>query len=187
MMNGRGKSDRSVVPMKPSNDVERTTEEMVEGRELAKGNSNESNAFRTQSRDNAHSALERVRQAARKDRKQRFTALFHHVYNVDRLRDAYFALERDASAGVDGETWRHYGEALEDNLQDLTARLKRGAYQAKPVRRVYIPKPDGRQRPIGVPTICSTCSTSRVRTARSHRSRSSIFMPASRRFISKRK
>src|SRR5207247_2324735 len=77
--------------------------------------------------------LHRVRQAERKDRKQRFTALLHHVYDVARLRTAYFALKREAAAGVDGETWRHYGEALEENLHDLSERLKRGAYRAKPV------------------------------------------------------
>jgi group II intron reverse transcriptase/maturase len=126
---------------------------MVEGRDLAKGNSPEGNAFRTQRRGDARSALERVRRAAKKDRKQRFTALFHHVCDIDRLRDAYFALKRDASAGIDGETWQHYGEFMEANLLDLSGRLKRGAYRAKPVRRVYIPKPDGRQRPIGVPTL----------------------------------
>jgi RNA-directed DNA polymerase len=153
MMNDRGKSDSLVVPVKPSNDVGQPTEEMVEGRGLAKGNSTEGNAFRTQGRGDARSALERVRQAASQDGKLRFTALFHHVYNTDRLRGAYLALKRDASAGVDGETWRHYGEALEGNLADLAGRLKRGAYQAKPVRRVHIPKSDGRQRPIGVPTL----------------------------------
>jgi RNA-directed DNA polymerase len=153
MMNGRGKSDRSIVPGKPPNEAERTAEEVVEERDLAKGNLVEGNAFRTQGRGDARSALERVRRAARTDRKRRFTALFHHVYNVERLRDAYLAVKRDASAGVDGETWRHYGEALEGNLADLAGRLKRGAYQAKPVRRVYIPKPDGRQRPLGVPTL----------------------------------
>ena len=153
MMNDRGKSDRPIKPVKPSNDAGQPVEEMVEERGLAEGNSTEGNAFRTQSRGDARSALERVRRAARKDGKQRFTALFHHVYNTDRLRDAYLALERDASAGIDGETWRHYGEALEGNLADLAGRLKRGGYQAKPVRRVYIPKPDGRQRPIGVPTL----------------------------------
>lgn len=154
MTNGSGKSDRSVVPGKPSNKVgPEATTEMVEGSDLTEGNSNEGNAFRTQGRGDARSALERVRRAARKDRKQRFTALFHHVYNLDRLRDAYRAVKKDASAGIDGETWQHYGEALEDNLRDLAGRLKRGAYQAKPVRRVFIPKPDGRQRPIGVPTL----------------------------------
>jgi group II intron reverse transcriptase/maturase len=125
----------------------------MEGRGLAKGNSPECNAPRTQSRAGVPSALERVRQAAVKDRKQRFTALLHHVYDVERLRAAYMALERDAAPGIDGETWRHYGQALETNLQDLTERLKRGAYQAKPVRRAYIPKADGRQRPLGVPAL----------------------------------
>jgi len=153
MMNGHGKSDRSIRPRKPPNNAGLSAAEVVEGSDLAKGNSPEGNAFRTQRRGDARSALERVRQAARRDRTQRFTALFHHVYDVARLRAAYFALKRDASAGVDGETWRHYGEALEGNLAELADRLKRGAYQAKPVRRVHIPKPDGRQRPIGVPTL----------------------------------
>jgi group II intron reverse transcriptase/maturase len=120
---------------------------------LAKGNSPERNALRTQSRGGAPSALERVRQAARKDRKQRFTALLHHVYDVDRLCAAYRAIKRDAAPGVDGETWQHYGESLEVNLLDLADRLKRGAYRAKPVRRAYIPKADGRQRPLGVPAL----------------------------------
>jgi group II intron reverse transcriptase/maturase len=83
----------------------------------------------------------------------RFTALLHHVYNPDTLREAYFRLKRDAAPGVDGQTWRAYGEALEDNLRDLSERLQRGAYRAKPVRRVYIPKADGRQRPLGVPVL----------------------------------
>ena len=82
-----------------------------------------------------------------------FTTLLHHVYNLDALRAAYLALKRDASPGVDGETWRHYGEDLEANLQDLSERLKRGGYRAKPVRRTYIPKADGRQRPLGVTTL----------------------------------
>ena len=113
MMNGRGKSDSSVVPEKPPNKAGEPAAEAVEGRGLAKGNSPERNALRTQGRDGAPSALERVRQAAREDRKQRFTALLHHVYDIERLRAAYFALKRDAAAGVDGETWRHYGEDLE--------------------------------------------------------------------------
>jgi group II intron reverse transcriptase/maturase len=129
------------------------TAEEMEGRGLTKGNSLERNAHRTQRRGSAYSALERVRQAARKDSGQRFTALLHHVYDVDRLRAAYLALKRDAAAGVDGETWQHYGEALEENLRDLADRLKRGAYRAKPVRRTYIPKADGRQRPLGVPAL----------------------------------
>ena len=153
MMNGPGKSDSPVVPEKPPNNAGQPAAEGVEGRGLAKGNLPQQNASRTQSRERALSALERVRQAARKDKKLRFTSLLHHVYDLDTLREAYFGLKREAAPGVDGETWQHYGEDLEDNLQDLSARLKRGAYRAKPVRRVYIPKPDGRQRPLGVPAL----------------------------------
>jgi group II intron reverse transcriptase/maturase len=125
----------------------------MEGRGLAKGNLREQNASRTQRRSDALSALERVRQAARKDRKTQFTALLHHIYNPNMLEKAYLALKREAAPGVDGETWRHYGQALESNLQDLSERLKRGAYRAKPVRRVYIAKADGRQRPLGVTAL----------------------------------
>src|SRR5437867_4933193 len=153
MMDGRGKSDSSVVPGKLPNKAEEPAAEAAEGRGLAKGNSPERNALRTQSRDSALSALERVRQAARRDRKQRFTALLHHVYAIERLRAAYWELKRDAAAGIDGETWRHYGENLEANLLDLSGRLQRGAYRAKPVRRAFIPKADGRQRPLGVPAL----------------------------------
>lgn len=102
-----------------------------------------------QSRVSVQSALERVRQAAKKDRTMRFTALLHHVYSLDTLRTAYFSLKKEAAPGVDGETWRHYGEALEEHLQDLSQRLKRGAYRARPVRRVYIAKDGGGQRPLG--------------------------------------
>ena len=153
MMDGRGKSDNPIVPEKPLNKTESSAAEVVEGRGLAKGNPPECNVLRTQSRAGAPSALERIRQAARRDRKQRFTALLHHVYDTDRLRSAYLALKRGAAPGIDGETWQHYGEDLESNLQDLSERLKRGAYRAKPVRRAYIPKADGWQRPLGVPTL----------------------------------
>jgi group II intron reverse transcriptase/maturase len=125
----------------------------MEGRGLAKGNLPQQNASRTPSRTDAPSALERVRQAAKGDKKLRFTALLHHIYSLEMLRGAYFSLKKEAAAGVDGETWRHYGESLEDNLRDLSERLKRGAYRAKPVRRVYIPKADGRQRPLGVTAL----------------------------------
>jgi RNA-directed DNA polymerase len=99
------------------------------------------------------SAVERIRQAACRDRKMEFTALWHHVCELDQLRAAYLALKREAAAGVDGETWRHYGRDREKNLQDLAERLKRGAYRAKPVRRAYIPKSDGRPRPLGVTVL----------------------------------
>jgi group II intron reverse transcriptase/maturase len=103
--------------------------------------------------DDLPSPLERIRHVARGNRKTQFTALLHHVYNLDTLRDAYFGLKREAAPGVDGQTWRVYGETLEENLGDLATRLKRGAYRAKPVRRVYIAKADGRQRPLGVTTL----------------------------------
>jgi RNA-directed DNA polymerase len=159
MMDEHGTSDRSVVPANSPNNASEQAAEVREGRERTKGNTPERNASRTQSRPHAPSALERVRQAAKQDRKQRFTALLHHVYDVERLRAAYFAMKRDAAAGIDGETWQHYGTGLEVNLQDLSDRLKRGAYRAKPVRRAYIPKADGRQRPLGVPTVPSYCLT----------------------------
>lgn len=98
-------------------------------------------------------ALERIRQAACRDKRMRFTALWHHVYNVDRLRKAYYSLKRSAAPGVDGETWASYGQDLEENLLDLSSRLQRGAYRAKPVKRGYIPKPDGRQRPLGITVL----------------------------------
>ncbi len=153
MTNGPGKSDRPEVPVKSSNKAGRPAAEEMEGRGLAKGNLPQQNASRTPSRTDAPSALERVRQAAKGDKKLRFTALLHHIYSLEMLRGAYFSLKKEAAAGVDGETWRHYGESLEDNLRDLSERLKRGAYRAKPVRRVYIPKADGRQRPLGVTAL----------------------------------
>jgi len=153
MMNEHGKSDRPVVPVKSSNNVGQPAAEGMEGRGLTKGNLQQQNASRTQSRTDAPSALERIRQAASKDKEMRFTALFHHIYALEALRTAYLCLKREAAPGVDGETWRHYGEALEDNLQNLSHRLKQGAYRAKPVRRVYIPKADGRLRPLGVTAL----------------------------------
>jgi RNA-directed DNA polymerase len=152
MMDDLGQSDRSVVPAKSPNNAGQPVAEGMEGRDLAKGNPSQQHAPRTLGRDGAPSALERVREAAERDKQVRFTALLHHVYNVESLRAAYHALKRDAAPGIDGETWRHYGEALEANLADLSGRLKRGAYRAKPVKRAYITKADGRQRPLGIPT-----------------------------------
>jgi group II intron reverse transcriptase/maturase len=103
--------------------------------------------------DDLQNALERIRQAVCLDRKLRFTSLWHHVYNVERLRRAYKSLKRRAAPGVDGETWQHYGQDLEANLRDLSGRLRRGAYRAKPVKRTYMAKEDGRRRPIGVPAL----------------------------------
>lgn len=152
-MHEHGKSDEPVVPKKPGNEVAQAMEDSVEGRGSTKRNSGEQTMPRTQRRPGMPHALARVREAAREKAKQQFTALLHHVYDVDRLRSAYLAMKRDASAGVDGVTWRQYGESLEGNLRDLSGRLQRGAYRAKPVRRVYIPKADGGQRPLGVPAL----------------------------------
>jgi RNA-directed DNA polymerase len=153
MMNEHGKSDRPTVPEKSPNTARTPAMEGMEGRGRAKENLPQQNASRTPSRTDAPSALERVRQAAKKDKQLRFTALLHHIYSLETLGMAYFSLKKEAAPGVDGETWRHYGEALDKNLQDLSERLKRGAYRAKPVRRVYIPKADGRQRPLGVTAL----------------------------------
>jgi group II intron reverse transcriptase/maturase len=153
MTNDSGKSDSPGVPEKSPNKAIKRAAEAMEGRGLAKGNRSKQNTLRTQGRIRAQSALRRIRQAVRKDKRQRLTALYHHVYNVDILREAYYALKRNAAPGVDGETWQHYGENLEDNLKGLSERLKRGAYRAKPVIRQYIPKVDGRKRPIGIPIL----------------------------------
>ncbi len=153
MRHGGRKSDTFVVPGKPPNNAGGPAAEGVEGREVAKGNTGERNALRTQGRAGAHSALNRVRTAARREKEMRFTTLLHHAYAIDRLRSAYYALKREAAPGVDGQTWRHYGEQLATHLEDLSERLKRGAYRAKPARRAYIAKADGRQRPLGVPAL----------------------------------
>ena len=159
-MNGHGESDRVVVPEKPPNKEEKAGEvpvnesaEGVEERTLAKENSRQQNTHRTQRRERVHSALARVRRAAEEDRGRRFTTLLHHVYAVDTLREAHLSLKRGAAPGVDRVTWGEYGQGLEDRLQDLSERLQRGAYRARPVRRVYIPKPDGRQRSLGITVL----------------------------------
>jgi hypothetical protein len=151
-MNDRRESDSRVVPAKPANKAAEAAAEPVEERRLDEGNTGQQNARRTQSRESASRALERVRQVAAKDRDARFTALLHHV-DVERLRGAYRALCPRAAAGVDGETWESYGQDLEARLQDLHARVQRGAYRAKPSRRAYIPKTDGRLRPLGIAAL----------------------------------
>jgi RNA-directed DNA polymerase len=151
-MHGMGKSDRSIVPAKSPNKAARAAAEAVEGRGLVKGNTVEQNALRTQSRVGVPSALSRVRQRAKGDKDERFTALLHHV-NLDRLRTAFLSLKKEAAPGADGVTWRQYGEGLEENLRALHADLHRGTYRAKPSRRVFIPKPDGRQRPLGIAAL----------------------------------
>jgi retron-type reverse transcriptase len=127
--------------------------EAVEGRRLAKSNSHQRPMFRTQRRVGMAPELERIRQVARRDRTMRFTALFHHVYRLSTLKRAYFSVNPKAAPGVDGVTWKQYGEDLEVNLQDVADRLARGAYRAQPTRRTSIPKADGRQSSLGVTAL----------------------------------
>jgi group II intron reverse transcriptase/maturase len=151
-MHDRGKSDGLVVPTKPPNNVELSAAEVVEERRPAKGNAAGKTRPGLSAGDGVPSALDRVRQKARTDKKERFTALLHHV-DVDRLRQAYRAINPRAAAGVDDVTWEDYGQDLEDNLRDLHARVQGGSYRARATRRAYIPKPDGRTRPLGIAAL----------------------------------
>ena len=148
-------SDSDIVPGKsPNKPGMLTGAEGMEGGSLTKGKAVQSPMPRTQSRMTGMSVtLERLRLAVRRDQREKLTSLYHHVYKVDHLREAYFRLKREAAPGVDGETWQHYGQHLEKHLQDLSERLQRSAYRATPVRRTYIEKADGRQRPLGIPAL----------------------------------
>ena len=152
MMHDPETSDPSGVASKPANAPVGAGGESVERRGGAKGNAAEGGTRRTPSRASVSSALDRIRQTARTKKKEKFTALLHHV-NVELLRYAYHALKREAAAGADGVTWEDYGHDLEANLADLHGRIHRGAYRAQPSRRVYIPKPDGRLRPLGIAAL----------------------------------
>src|SRR6202165_1774953 len=152
MMHGREKSDPVVVAGKPANKAVSAAAELVEPRTGTKGNASQQSTHRAQDRQRVSHALERVRQAARQRKKERFTALLHHI-NIASLRLAFFALKRDAAPGVDGVTWRAYEADLDRNLTDLHSRVHRGAYRALPSRRTYIPKADGRQRPLAVAAL----------------------------------
>jgi RNA-directed DNA polymerase len=152
VMDGRGKSDGPVVPAKPPNKPGLPGAEAVEGRGSAKGNAVGETRSGRRAGPGALSGLDRVREVAQRDRDARFTALLHHV-SVDRLRAAYGALRPGAAPGVDGVTWRDYGQRLEANLHELHVRVQCGAYRAKPSRRSYIPKPDGRLRPLGIAAL----------------------------------
>jgi RNA-directed DNA polymerase len=151
-MDDREQSDGLVVPEKLPNNAQGGAAEAVEGSGSAKGNATSETRPGGRAGQGALSELGRVRRVAATDKDARFTALLHHV-DVDRLRLAYFALRPKAAPGVDGVTWHEYGQELEENLQDLHARVHRGSYRAKPSRRVFIPKPDGRQRPLGVAAL----------------------------------
>jgi RNA-directed DNA polymerase len=147
VMHDSEKSDSAIVAAKPTNKAGASAAESAEPRAGAKGNASQQSTHRAQDRESVSQALERVRQAARQRKKERFTALLHHI-NIDLLRMAFFALKRDAAPGVDGLTWQTYEADLDRNLTDLHSRVHRGAYRALPSRRTYIPKADGRKRPL---------------------------------------
>src|SRR6267154_5440284 len=152
MMHEREKSDPAVVAVKPTNKAERSAAEPVEPRARAEGNAGQHSTDRAQNRATVSQGLERIRQAARQGKKEKFTTLLHHV-STTHLEQAFLELKENAAAGVDGLTWRDYEADLERHLEDLHARVHRGAYRAQPSRRVYIPKPDGRQRPLAIAAL----------------------------------
>jgi RNA-directed DNA polymerase len=151
-MHDHEKSDRPVLPAKPPNKPGRPGAEVVEGRGLPEGNTASETRPGRSAGQRVSSDLDRVRQVARGDGDVRFTALLHHV-SVDRLRESYRAISPSAAPGIDGVAWRDYGVDLEANLHDLHARVQGGAYRASPTRRVFIPKADGRLRPLGVAAL----------------------------------
>src|SRR5574337_108799 len=153
MMHGPEKSDSAIRAMKPANKVATAAAEWAEQRAGTEGNAEQSRTQRTQRRASVSPGLDRVRNAARQRKKEKFTALLHHV-TIDLLRDAFLALERRAAPGVDGVTWQDYEANLEDNLQELHTRVHRGTYRAQPVRRRFIPKPGtDKQRPLGIAAL----------------------------------
>ena len=146
------KSDSGIVATKPTNKAGVPVAELVEPRPGTKGNADQKNTHRTQSRARVAQALDPVRKASRQRKKEQFTSLLHHL-NVDTLRTAYYALKRKAAAGVDGVTWQDYEADLEPRLEDLHGRIHRGAYRPQPSRRTYIPKADGKQRPLAISAL----------------------------------
>jgi len=152
MMHGHEKSDPAIVAAKPANETERSAEELVERRAGTEGNAGQQSRCRTQGRESLSQAMDRIRSAARHRKEEKLTALFHHI-SADLLFEAFYELKKEAAPGVDGVTWRAYEAELERNLEELRERVQRGAYRAQPSRRVFIPKPDGRQRPIAVAAL----------------------------------
>ena len=147
-----GSRDFAIVAGKPTNKADRSATEPVEPRAETKGNASQQSTRRAQSRVSVSQALERIRQRARQRKKERFTSLLHHI-SIELLDEAFFELKEDAAPGVDGLTWRTYEADLDRNLTDLHERVHRGAYRALPSRRVYIAKPDGRQRPLAIAAL----------------------------------
>ncbi len=152
-MSNPEESDPVIVATKPTNKAGQPAAEPVERRTGTKENTNRQSTLRVQNRAGVSQALERVRQVARQKKDERFTSLLHYV-NADHLKEAYYAIQHKAAAGVDGVTWKDYGETdIEVKLADLHARIHRGAYRAQPARRQYIPKADGSQRPLAIAAL----------------------------------
>ena len=145
-------SDCRVVPVKQPNKEGKPSAEAVEGRRQPEENDAQSSTQPTQRGERVSQGLSGVRRVARERKQEQFTALLHHV-TVRLLRESFDALKKNAAPGVDGVTWRDYETGLEDRLNDLHSRVHRGTYRAQPSRRVYIPKPDGRQRPLGIAAL----------------------------------
>jgi len=155
MMNGYRESDSLIVSGKPVNKIgdNKPMAEKVEKRRLAKRNPSKRNRSQAQSWIILPNELDRIRYAAQRNRKEQFISLWHHVYDISRLRRSFFRLKRDSAAGIDGKTWKEYGTNFEENLKNLSERLRKGSYKARAVKRTYIPKSDGRQRPLGIPAL----------------------------------
>jgi RNA-directed DNA polymerase len=151
-MHADGESDGREVPTKCPNKGGKPLAEDMEGRRPTKENTGQTTASQTQSWSNASHGLLGVREVARREKRTRFSALLHHV-TVPRLRDSFYALKRDAAPGVDGVTWKEYETDLDKRLEDLHGRVHRGTYRAQPSKRAYIPKADGRQRPLGIAAL----------------------------------
>jgi RNA-directed DNA polymerase len=152
MMNGPEESDPAIVAMNLANKIGPPIAEQGEPRAGTKGKADQHSTCRAQDRESVSHALDRIRQAARHRTKEKFTALFHHI-SPEVLRTAFYALKREAAPGVDGMTWRTYEADLDRRIADLHGRVQRGAYRPLPSRRRYIPKPDGRQRPLAVAAL----------------------------------
>jgi len=162
MMHGHEKSDSVIVAVKPANKAEHSAAEQstaelfaaepVEPRAETKRNAGQQSTCGTQGQISVSQALERIRRVAKERKKEKFTSLLHHI-SIDLLDEAFFELKEEAAPGVDGLTWTEYEQNLDRNIEDLHARVHRGAYRALPSRRVYIPKPDGRQRPLAVAAL----------------------------------
>ena len=151
-MNGHEKSDRAILATKRANKTGRLVAESVERRAWTEGSADQHNTRRVQDRESVSHALARIRQAARLNKKEQFTSLLHHI-NPEMLRTAFFALKRNAAPGVDGETWRTYDEGLDMKIAALHTKVQSGAYRAQPARRQFIPKADGKRRPLAIAAV----------------------------------